>query len=63
MNQPGNVHPPAEAKNSGSVELEDQWFEVYRISVWSVRIEVPGRTCDEGTLAASYWRAAGPANR
>ncbi len=45
MNQPWNVHPLPEAKNSGGVELEDQWFEVYRISVWSVRIEVPGRTC------------------
>ncbi len=42
MNQPGDVHPLPEAKNSGGVELEDQWFEVYRISVWSVRIEVAG---------------------
>ena len=42
MNQPWNVHPLPEAKNSGGVELEDQWFEVYRISVWSVRIEVAG---------------------
>ena len=42
MNQPWNVHPLPEAKNSGGVELEDQWCEAYRISVWSVRIEVAG---------------------